>query len=84
MSGPLEESFNSYVEFEKIVEYNYDPSLRNFMENEARKLFMDLDYARAEELLWENDSDSDENVPYDFDKDNLEDWDFPNPPEFLR
>lgn len=66
--------FGSYVEFKKIIHFNYDPDELISMSERSDELFFDLDVEISWNLDWE--SVENENLPYD--------WNFPDPPEFLQ
>lgn len=69
--------FDVYHEFNKIVTFNYSPERLCLMDAAAEKMFVDLDWEIAENLMNENISEF-------YDQENDEPWDFPDPPEFLQ
>ena len=78
-----------YQEFDKIILRSYEPQEIEACEEWADEMFWDLDYEIVSNLETNlegssNFSISADVIPYDFERDMGEDWDFPEPPEFLR
>ncbi|MFI5405101.1 MAG: hypothetical protein ACHQ1D_01170 [Nitrososphaerales archaeon] len=76
-----ESIFDVYEEFDKIILRSYSPERICLMENAAEKMFEDLDWEIAENLEWDSTGEFDERIDLPYDQE--EDWDFPDPPEFL-
>lgn len=78
---------SSMTEFMQIVHRSYEPEEIEACEDWADEMFRDLDCETADNLTWDASrnfsltSNHDE-VPYDWERE-IEDWDFPDPPEFL-
>jgi hypothetical protein len=74
----MDSIFDVYAEFDKIILHNYSPERICLMENAADRMFEDLDWESADNLEWDSTGEFEEKI------DNPYDWDFPEPPEFLR
>ena len=76
-----------YQEFDKIIVRSYEPEEIEACEDWADEMFHDLDFYVGTGLeinsASSNFSIDADNIPFDFEKE-VEDWDFPDPPEFLR
>ena len=73
-----------FQKFRDIIEFNYSPEEEEILDDEADEIMKGLDY-QADKRFADPD-----NILYDgefgpslFDQDD-EDWDFPDPPEFLQ
>ena len=79
-----ESIFDTYREFDKIVCFNYSDEEICFMEDVADKAFKDLDWEIASNLNWNSAEQMSVEDVYNeiYDQDDDE-WDFPDPPEFL-
>lgn len=78
---------SSMTEFMEIVSVSYTEDEIDACENWADELFWELDFDYSGKLTW-NSSDNfsvsvKDDIPFDW-AEEIEDWDFPDPPEFLR
>ena len=73
-----------FQKFRDIIEFNYSPEEEMELDDEADKLMENLDYQNSKRYADPEILGFDENGEFDrkiYDQD--EDWDFPDPPEFL-
>lgn len=66
-----------FQKFRDIIEFNYSPDEERKLDDEADEIFEGLDYQNSKRFV-----ENHESTIFDWDDD--EDWDFREPPEFLR